>query len=96
MPGLREVRKGLWHLRRGGLAQYKTWRSRERTEQGFAAPRNVQGVEAAWTGRGRRRRLSLIPAALPQHRRRDAEAAAQAGDGCERILTRPLSEADDG
>jgi len=77
MPGLREVRKGLWHLRRGGLAQYKTWRSRERTEQGFAAPRNVQGVEAAWTGRGRRRRLSLIPAALPQHRpsRPDVRAA---------------------
>ena len=59
------------------MAQYKTWRSRERTEQGFAAPRNVQGVEAAWTGRGRKRRLSLIPAALPQHQpsRPDVRAA---------------------
>lgn len=65
MPVLRDVRTGLWHLRTGGPAQFNTWRSRQRTERGFAAPRNVQGVEADWTGRGRRKRLSLAPADLP-------------------------------
>jgi spore maturation protein CgeB len=65
MTAIRDIRAGLWHLRRGGLAQFATWRSRRRTELGFAAPRNVQGVEADWTGRGRRKRLSLAPAALP-------------------------------
>lgn len=77
MAGLGEIRAGLWHLRRGGPAQFKSWRSRQRIEQGFAAPRNVQGVEAAWTGRGRKRRLSLMPAALPQQQpsRPDVRAA---------------------
>ena len=77
MAALREIRKGLWHLRRGGPAQFKSWRSRQRIEQGFAAPRNVQGVEAAWTGRGRKRRLSLLPAVLPQQQpsRPDVRAA---------------------
>ena len=77
MAGLRQIRAGLWHLRRGGPAQFKSWRSRQRIEQGFAAPRNVQGVEAAWTGRGRKRRLSLMPATLPQQQpsRPDVRAA---------------------
>jgi hypothetical protein len=77
MAALREIRKGLWHLRRGGPAQFRSWRARQRTEQGFAAPRNVQGVEAAWTGRGRKRRLSLLPAVLPQQQpsRPDVRAA---------------------
>jgi spore maturation protein CgeB len=65
MPVLRNVRTGLWHLRNGGPAQFTTWRSRRRIEQGLAAPRNVQGVEADWSGRGRKRRLSLAPADLP-------------------------------
>lgn len=65
MPVLREIRTGLWHLRTGGAAQFSTWRSRRRTELGFAAPRNVRGVEADWTGRGRRRRLSLAAADVP-------------------------------
>lgn len=65
MSVLREIRTGIWHLRRGGHSQFATWRSRRRTEQGFAVPRNVRGVEAAWTGRGRNRRLSLAPADLP-------------------------------
>jgi spore maturation protein CgeB len=77
MPVLRDIRTGLWHLRNGGPAQFSTWRSRQRTEQGFAAPRNVQGVEADWTGRGRRKRLSLAPADLPvpQPARPDVRAA---------------------
>lgn len=77
MAGLREIRTGLWHLRRGGPAQFRSWRSRQRIEQGFAAPRNVQGVEAAWTGRGHKRRLSLLPAILPQQQpsRPDVRAA---------------------
>ena len=65
MPSLREIRKGLWHLREGGPAQFKAWHSRWRVERGFDAPRKVQGVEAAWTGRGRNRRLSLAPTPLP-------------------------------
>jgi spore maturation protein CgeB len=77
MPGLRKLRAGLWHLRRGGPAQFKTWRSRQRIEHGFATPRNVRGVEAAWAGRGRKRRLSLAPANLPQQQpfRPDIRAA---------------------
>ncbi|MEV7638261.1 glycosyltransferase [Pseudarthrobacter enclensis] len=77
MPLLKDVRTGLWHLRNGGPSQFSTWRSRRRTEQGFAAPRNVQGVEADWTGRGRRKRLSLAPADLPLPRpnRPDVRAA---------------------
>ena len=76
MPGLREVRKGMWHLR-GRCGAVQDLAVPQRTEQGFAEPRNVQGVEAAWTGRGRKRRLSLIPAALPQHQpsRPDVRAA---------------------
>ncbi|MCB5292898.1 glycosyltransferase [Arthrobacter sp. SO3] len=77
MAGLRAIRTGLWHLRRGGPAQLKSWRSRRRIELGFAAPRDVQGVEAAWTGKGRKRRLSLLPAKLPrqQPNRPDVRAA---------------------
>lgn len=77
MPGLRAIRTGIWHLRRGGPVQFKSWLSRQRIEQGFAAPRNVQGVEAAWTGRGRKRRLSFAPADLPhlQPSRPDVHAA---------------------
>ena len=77
MPVLRDVRTAAWHFRKGGPAQFKSWRARQRTERGFAAPRNVQGVEADWTGRGRRRRLSLAPASLPlqQPSRPDIRAA---------------------
>ena len=65
MPVLQDVRTAAWHFRNGGAAQFKSWRARQRVERGFAAPRNVQGVEADWTGRGQRRRLSLAPASLP-------------------------------
>ena len=77
MPVLRNLRTAAWHFRKGGPAQFKSWRARQRVERGFAAPRNVQGVEADWTGRGRRRRLSLAPASLPQQQpsRPDIRAA---------------------
>ncbi len=65
MPVLQDVRTAAWHFRKGGAAQFKSWRARQRIERGFASPRNVQGVEADWTGRGRWRRLSLAPASLP-------------------------------
>ncbi|WP_326962035.1 MULTISPECIES: glycosyltransferase family protein [unclassified Arthrobacter] len=54
-----------------------SWCSRQRTEQGHSAPRNAKGVEAAWTGLGRKRRLSFNPATLPEQEpsRPDVHAA---------------------
>lgn len=62
MPVLGDLRTGLWHLRSGGPAQVREWNSRRRAELAFADPANARGIEAGWTGRGAKRRLS-IPAA---------------------------------
>jgi spore maturation protein CgeB len=71
------LRRALWHYRTGGLPQLAKWRQRQMIERGFAAPRDVQGAEAGWTGRGRKRRLSFASAALPvlEPVRRDIKAA---------------------
>lgn len=60
-----DFRSALWHYRKGGFSQLAKWRSRQLIERGFTAPRDVQGVEAGWTGRGSQRRLSFAAAALP-------------------------------
>lgn len=59
------------------MQQVVTWRKRQLVERGFAAPRNVEGVEGGWTGRGSRRRLSFAEAAPPglDPRRGDIKAA---------------------
>ncbi|WP_335645010.1 glycosyltransferase family protein [Arthrobacter dokdonensis] len=41
------------------------WQKRRHVELGFTAPTSVQGVEAGWVGRGKKRRLSFIAADLP-------------------------------
>ena len=66
MSRLREVRTGLWHLRRGGLPALRTWRLRRRTELHRPLPAGDRGAEGIWTGRRSRRRLTFTPAALPQ------------------------------
>jgi spore maturation protein CgeB len=77
MTPVQDIRDGLWHLRRGGLAQFNTWRSRRRIDLGFASPAGVRGSEAGWNGRGRRRRLSFAAAMPPARapRRTDVKAA---------------------
>lgn len=61
-----DLRTGLWHLRQGGTAQYKEWQARRRSQLGFASPKDTQGVEGGWIGKGKKRRLSFAEAALPQ------------------------------
>lgn len=72
-----DLRSALWHFRKGGMPQLVTWRKRQLVERGFDAPRDVQGVEAGWTGWGSRRRLSFAAAKLPEPvpARRDVNAA---------------------
>ncbi len=66
MYSSQEFRTAVWHLSRGGTAQYKEWQARRRSELGFASPKDTQGVEGGWIGRGRKRRLSFADAALQQ------------------------------
>lgn len=61
-----DIRTGLWHLRSGGLVEFKEWQSRRRSELGFASPKDTTGVEGGWIGSGRKRRLSFAEAPLPQ------------------------------
>ena len=72
-----DMRKALWHLRRGGLPQLTKWRARQTAERAHSVPRDVHGAEAGWTGRGRRRRLSFAAATLPnpKPKRPDIKAA---------------------
>ncbi len=76
MYQLQDIRDGLWHFRRGGRSQFNTWRSRRRIHLDLASPAGVRGAEAAWTGRGRRRRLSFAAATPPSRgpRRPDIRA----------------------
>lgn len=77
MNRLRELRAALWHLRRGGPAQLSEWRLRRKAEAGVLIPQNIRGAEGGWSGRGRRRRLSFHPFALPvfEPRRQDLRVA---------------------
>lgn len=61
-----DARTGLWHLRNGGIGQFKEWQARRRSELGFASPKDTTGVEGGWIGSGRKRRLSFAEAILPQ------------------------------
>lgn len=72
-----DLRSAVWHFRKGGMPQLVTWRKRQLVERGFAAPRDVQGVEGGWTGRGRKRRLSFAAVSPPELDpiRRDIKAA---------------------
>ncbi|MBG0739167.1 glycosyltransferase [Paeniglutamicibacter antarcticus] len=77
MHKVAELRTALWHLRSGGLGQVKIWRRRLRAEAGFRTPDNIRGAEACWSGRGKKKRLSFAPVALPVRipRRKDITAA---------------------
>jgi spore maturation protein CgeB len=61
-----ETRTALWHLRAGGPSQLKEWQARRRVDLGFAAPTGVNGVEAGWTGKGKKRRLSFAAGTIPE------------------------------
>lgn len=61
MAIIADARTAMWHLRHGGARQVREWRTRRRIDLGFAAPTGVTGVEAAWIGRGAKRRLSFTP-----------------------------------
>ncbi len=64
MYSVNEAKTAVWHFRAGGPDQLKEWQSRRRVDLGFAAPTSVQGVEAGWVGRGKKRHLSFAAADL--------------------------------
>ncbi|MGV0111678.1 glycosyltransferase family protein [Arthrobacter sp. CP30] len=55
------LRRGFWHLRRGGVRQLQAWSRRERAQQRHLVPGGVRGAEGAWLGHGRRRHLTFAP-----------------------------------
>nr|WP_247829202.1 glycosyltransferase [Arthrobacter antioxidans] len=61
------LRRGLWHLRHGGIQQVRTWTAREKAERLHAPPSGLRGAEGVWTGRGSNRQLSFS-AASPSRR----------------------------
>ncbi|MFJ3956937.1 glycosyltransferase [Arthrobacter sp. NPDC090010] len=65
---IRELRTALWHLRHGGPRQLHRWWARRRAGHGPLPPAQVVGAEAAWLGRGQRRRLSFAPTSPPVRR----------------------------
>jgi spore maturation protein CgeB len=74
---VKDLRSAIWHFRNGGVPQVSKWRTRQRAERGFEPPRDIHGVEAGWTGLGRKRRLSFAAAVPPERHptRRDIRAA---------------------
>ncbi|MCU1512284.1 MAG: hypothetical protein JWO34_2124 [Arthrobacter sp.] len=62
--GITKVRKFLWHLRSGGPQQVQMWLARESAEAGHRKLETVRGAEAAWVGRGKKRRLKFRPAEI--------------------------------
>jgi spore maturation protein CgeB len=77
MRVVKDLRSAIWHFRTGGVPQVSKWRTRQRAERGFEPPRDIHGVEAGWTGRGRKRRLSFAASVPPEQQptRRDIRAA---------------------
>lgn len=73
---LGDVRKALWHLRRGGLPQLLRWRARQTAERSYGAPIGVYGAQAGWVGRGRHRRLSFAAAQRPELKPKRPEVRA--------------------
>ena len=57
-------RRALWHARRGGMGQVKSYLHRSTTERDEASLAGVRGAEGAWRGLGRGRHLIFREAAL--------------------------------
>ncbi|XAS65973.1 glycosyltransferase [Micrococcaceae bacterium Sec5.7] len=74
----RNLRKCLWHLRKGGIRQVRTWLAREALEAGHRKLETVRGAEGAWVGRGKTRRLRFRASAVPSHRK-TGDAAPRVG-----------------
>lgn len=62
---LQRLRAMVWHFRHGGIPAVRTWRKRQRAQQGMFTPHNAQGAQGAWIGRRGSRRLVFAAA---QHR----------------------------
>ncbi|GAB3531952.1 glycosyltransferase [Arthrobacter tecti] len=60
------ARKSIWHLRRGGLRQFRRFRSRQQAEANSVRLENVLGAQGGWTGRRKKRVLQFAPATLVQ------------------------------
>lgn len=56
-----KARTGLWHVRRGGLSQWRTWNDRRQRDAGIVTPRNVKGVEGFKIRVRGQKRLSFPP-----------------------------------
>ncbi|WP_299167688.1 glycosyltransferase [uncultured Arthrobacter sp.] len=58
---LLEARRGLWHLRNGGLRELRIFRARQKVEAGITLFGNVAGAQGGWTGHGKKRALQFSP-----------------------------------
>ncbi|MHA7180898.1 glycosyltransferase family protein [Arthrobacter sp. MDB2-24] len=67
------LRRGLWHLRRGGMKQLRAWSARERADLHRSIPGGLRGAEGAWSGRGSRRHLSFAPTTAARRAPRRSE-----------------------
>ncbi|WP_211878084.1 DUF3880 domain-containing protein [Pseudarthrobacter albicanus] len=55
------MRKAVWHLRSGGMAQLQEWRRRQKAEPGIPVPQGTRGPEGEWAGRGSNRQVRFAP-----------------------------------
>lgn len=66
-------RRALWHARRGGMAQVRSYLHRSTTERDEASLAGVRGAEGAWRGIGRGRHLIFREAAIDLAQPRNPE-----------------------
>ncbi|WP_028279907.1 glycosyltransferase [Arthrobacter sp. H5] len=56
------LRRSIWHLRKGGLRQLRVFSTRRQAELGMRRLENVHGAQGGWARRGRNRTLQFTPA----------------------------------
>ncbi|PYI39591.1 glycosyltransferase [Arthrobacter psychrolactophilus] len=58
------VRTALWHLRKGGLSQVRSWAQSKNSSSQIAAPEPAVGATGTWSGSGNARRLEFASTVL--------------------------------
>ncbi|MEV8182918.1 glycosyltransferase [Specibacter sp. NPDC078692] len=58
------MRTALWHLRKGGLSQVRTWAQSKGLQSDEPAVKERSGATGAWVGTGSDRRLEFAPASV--------------------------------
>lgn len=61
------MRTALWHLRKGGLSQVRSWSQSKDTQREDPAVNECSGATGAWVGSGGNRRLEFAPATIESH-----------------------------